>query len=550
MDFKAILNNKPMLFGIIGGVVLVIVLIVVIIISSSNSSGIEKEPVITTPAKLLTVPSQGQALEIMSLLASKGVKDVESSVDGSKITISLTKYRMSDKDRAILAIVRSGLMDKNIGLEIFDKSDFTASKDDKKIRLARAMNGELSRLIKKIEGISDASVFISMQEDTIFEINKKPITATVQITMLSASGNTDDLASLPDKLPKEKVRAITNLLLGSVTGLDSQNITITDTNGNVYTSIINAEEDMMSLIEEKDSYMKRKVTEQLNRLLGKGNFTVTVSTYLRESPLETNELAYNPKKSAVLNKQRFLEGLGDNSSDRNKFSSAVSTYIPGSLPSSPESASNRRYSRTAEEFGYAAGKTVTSELKKPGMTEDISIAVTITKGAMPADLSQESLKTLVARAANPKAKPESVEIAFDESSNPGLTSERPEILPKAETSGNPWWTLPVLLGLGLIAGLIFIGNKVKNAAQKHQKDIETLIEKTQAQEHQIREAQERSVMLQNKQDEINHTLTTAKQAPPSITTLKDTIKSIKDDIDDELDEEEFATSLKSWIETN
>ena len=37
MDFKAILNNKPVLFGIIGGVVLIIVLIVVVVLNSGKS---------------------------------------------------------------------------------------------------------------------------------------------------------------------------------------------------------------------------------------------------------------------------------------------------------------------------------------------------------------------------------------------------------------------------------------------------------------------------------------------------------------------------------
>ena len=54
---------------------------------------------------------------------------------------------MSERDRALLAIVKSGLMDQNVGLEIFDKGDFTSTKEDKRIRLIRAVNGELSRLI-------------------------------------------------------------------------------------------------------------------------------------------------------------------------------------------------------------------------------------------------------------------------------------------------------------------------------------------------------------------------------------------------------------------
>ena len=55
---------------------------------------------------------------------------------GQKQTISLPiGTKMNDRDKAFLVIVRSGLMDKNIGLEIFDKSDFTASKKIKRLYL-------------------------------------------------------------------------------------------------------------------------------------------------------------------------------------------------------------------------------------------------------------------------------------------------------------------------------------------------------------------------------------------------------------------------------
>ncbi len=52
----------------------------------------------------------------------------------------------------LAAIVRSGIVDQHIGLEIFDNGDFTSTKEDKKnTRLARAINGELARLIRKID---------------------------------------------------------------------------------------------------------------------------------------------------------------------------------------------------------------------------------------------------------------------------------------------------------------------------------------------------------------------------------------------------------------
>ena len=159
-----------------------------------------------------------------------------------------------------MTIVQSGLMDQNVGLEVFDKGDFTSTKEDKKIRLTRAINGELSRLIKRIDGVDNASVFISIPEQTMFTAMQKPVTATVQLVV-----------PVGTKLDQLKVKAITNLLLGSVSGLEAENISISDTNGNVYHSIMNASDEMLARIEENDKYMQQKVQLQLDRRIGKGN---------------------------------------------------------------------------------------------------------------------------------------------------------------------------------------------------------------------------------------------------------------------------------------
>ena len=90
----------------------------------------------------------------------------------------------------------------------------------------------------------------------MFTSMQKPVTATVQVTL-------DKDAT---KLDQIKVKAITNLLLGSVTGLTAENIAITDTNGNTYHSIMDAEDEMLQRLEENDKYMTTKVNQQLDRL--------------------------------------------------------------------------------------------------------------------------------------------------------------------------------------------------------------------------------------------------------------------------------------------
>ena len=174
MDFQKILENKPLLYGIIGGIVILLAVFVTIgaVVAKNNNGGKGaarpvSEKVIKEPLELFSTDNIGKAIEVQSLLAREGIV-ASRKVDGTKSVVYLKEYTMPQRDQALLAIVKSGLVDQNVGLEIFDKGDFTSTKEDKKIRLARAINGELSRLIRKIPPIENASVYISIPEDTMF----------------------------------------------------------------------------------------------------------------------------------------------------------------------------------------------------------------------------------------------------------------------------------------------------------------------------------------------------------------------------------------------
>ena len=542
MDFNALLKNR--MFLLIAAAVIVVAIIAAVLLSSGGNKEEAGDKKIGVKVKILTTDNLGKALEIQSLLAREGI-DAEREESGSKSTLTLDKdTTMSQRDRALLTIVRSGIMDRNIGLEIFDKGDFTSSKEDKRIRLARAINGELSRLIKKIQPIEDASVFISIPEPTIFTSMQKPVTATVQVTLPPAS---DDSTS--DKLDRDKVRAITNLLMGSVQGIEAKNISITDTNGNVYSSLMSPEDDMMTMLEERDHYMKNKVISQLDRLLGKGNYVVTVSTYLRETPLEASKIVYNPRQSSVINAQRFKESLGDRSSDMNKFSSAVSSYLPSGLPTGGDSSSNRNYVRSAEEYQYGVGRMQLSEVKNPGMIEEISVAVTMDKAAIPLGMSVKDLRELIARAASPKVKANNVKIAFSDTGSPSfLSPERASQMP-ANEEANYWWIV-VLAVAGLVIFVMFmVMGRSKYASIKQQEEIDTLIQRTAQQENMLKETATRAAQLQAMQEQIQASMTTSAAPPAAITSLQETLADIKNNIVDTSDDRELARTLKTWIET-
>lgn len=556
MDFQKILENKPLLYGVIGAVVLILALFVTIGIVSSSSKPSNGTEITGEPLKadvdLLTTDNAGKAIEIQALLAKYDIA-VSRRLDGTKSILYLKKgdcktgrkaCYTTDRDQALIQIVQSGLMDQNVGLEIFDKGDFTSTKEDKKIRLSRAINGELSRLIRRINGIENASVFISIPEQTMFTSMQKPVTATVQITLAKGEKET--------RLDQVKVKAITNLLLGSVTGLTAENIAITDTNGNTYHSIMDAEDEMLQRLEENDKYMTSKVNQQLDRLIGQGNYVATVSTFLRQAPVEKYTIDYDPNRKASVTEQTFSEGLGDRTNDSNKNVNAVSVYLPNGLPNgTSDSSQNRNYSRTARETQYGVTKTQTNEYIKPGVVEDISIAVTLDKNALPANTTLEELKELIAKAASPKVNPDNVSIAFSDSTDPYLASDRPANLPKPDETGNPWWLAIALSAIGLIIVFKAVSNKVQQVQEANRREVEMLRQKTAQQEQQLSDINQRAAQLTERQSELAQGLVEQQQRgyiqQQNPAQLADTLSNLSAELSN-ADDDEAGEKIKSWIE--
>ena len=546
MDFQKLLENKILLYGVVAAAVIIVIAIIsigVIAGSGKNSNGaarVVSEKVIKEPLDLLQTDNLGKAIEIQALLAREGIV-ASRKENGTKSVIFLKEYTLTQRDQALLAIVKSGLMDQNVGLEIFDKGDFTSTKEDKKIRLARAINGELSRLIRKIPPIENASVFISIPEESMFTSMQKPVTATVQVSIPAG-----------DKLDPLKVKAITNLLLGSVSGLVADNVSITDTNGNVYSSMIDADDEMLAKLQENDKYMQQKVSRQLDRLIGAGNYTATVSTYLRQVPMERTRIEYDPTKKASVSEQSFTEGLGDQTRDSNQNPNAVSVYIPNGIAAGGQNSSqDRSYSRSATETQYGVTKTQTNEYLKPGVVEEISIAVTMEKTAIPANTTVEELKELIATTASPKALPENVTIAFSDTSELNLAGDRQANLPKPDESGNPWWITIALCVIGLIGVSRVVHSKLRKAQEEHEKEVAQLRQKEAEQDRLIQDMNARAAQLTERQSELAQGLLEAQQreylALHTTDDLVNTLANMSANIS-ESDEKDAADKIKSWIE--
>lgn len=546
---QELLKNKTILYSIIGGVAFIVVVIVVcaIMATSNKNTAVPGEPVAKIqkePFTIITTDNPGKALEIQTLLARSNI-EAKSSSTGSKTTVYLEggKYTNVQRDRALIEVVKNGLVDQNVGLEIFDKNDFTSTREDKRIKLARAVNGELARLIRRLPRVENASVLVSIPENTMFKTDAKPISATVVLTVAS-----------PERLDDSVIRAIKSLLLGSVNGLEAENISITDTNGNVYNSLIKAVDDQIEKVQKIDQYMKNNVSAQLDRLVGRGNYVVTVSTFLNQVPTEETSITYNPDSKTPLVQQTFKEGLGDKSEDSNKGSDAVSVYLPNGLQnSSSSSTQDKSYSRVADETTYGVDKTHRTKIKRAGTIEKTSIAATIDANAMPANMSELEFKTLIAKAASPNVSPDDVSIAYVEAIDPYLASDRTANLPVPDASGNPWWLALMLIAGGLVLGFVFVHKKLKDSSSEQVEELKKLKEKTTEQEKQIVDVNLKAAELIEKQTILTQELLEQQKQlqlekkPEVDTSLDEVLEEVSSDIA-YADSEKTLKELKSWIE--
>ena len=311
---------------------------------------------------------------------------------------------------------------------------------------------------------------------------------------------------------------------------------------------MNAEDEMLQKLEENDKYMQQKISKQLDRLVGPGNYVATVSTFLRQAPVERFSIEYDPTKKASVSEQSFREGLGDRTQDQSQGINAVSTYLPNGLPTGgTDSSQSRNYSRQATETQYGVTKTQTNEYIKPGVIEDISIAVTIDRNNMPSDTTIEELKELIASSASPKVTANDVSIAFTNSTDPYLTPDRQQNQPKVDDTGNPWWLALLLSGLGLIIIFKAISAKVKRIREENEMEVESLRQQALEQEKQLKDINSRASQLTQRQSELAQDLINQQQraAIPQFdeSLLTDSLDSISSEIT-----EESAEKIKSWIE--
>jgi flagellar M-ring protein FliF len=220
---------------------------------------------------LFTELEAKDAALIKDYLEKKGIKY---RISGTGTIIEVDR---KEKYVVRLDVSKDGLVPQNgrVGLEIFDNTKIGATEFDKKMMFLRAQKGELERTIKALKQVKNASVNITLGNNSPFLDERMESKASVLVQLNPF-----------ETLNEENVKGIMMMVASSVEGMTVEDVRVMDTEGNILSDRVEFDEDG-SVINRKRRDLERAIAKDLEKnassvlsVMGPGNTRVKVSVEL------------------------------------------------------------------------------------------------------------------------------------------------------------------------------------------------------------------------------------------------------------------------------
>src|SRR3954468_13574238 len=377
-----------------------------------------------------------QTGKISAALDAKGVKY---EIQNNGTAIAVEQSQIAD---ARIALAEKGLPSSaQPGMELFDKQKLGASDFQQQVTYQRALEGQLAQTIGQIDGVGGATVQLVLPQDQLFQDQQSQAKAAV---LLSGAGTS---------LNPGAVRGIAQLVSGSVKGLGLNQVSITDSNGQLLwpNSEGGATDGQMASTSKQaaEARYAQGVESNLNALLaqtlGPGKAQVQVNAGLNMNQATRDQLVWG-KKGVPLTAQKENEQLRGGGGAGGAAGSASNT-VPSYAASGGGAGSN--YKRTNGQTQFALNKQVTRTKVAPGAVNRKSVAVLVDSSVPPAQVA--ALRQAVTNAAGIDTK------RGDRLSVSQVAFAKPPAPAKKPITTSALGLAKYLLaGLGLLAFLFFV----------------------------------------------------------------------------------------------
>lgn len=264
-------------------------LLIIVLFATSG----EKEDVAYRP--LYTDIDLKEAGQVANRLREMN-QDFQLGADGSLILVP-EKDRL--KLRNILAAdgyPKTGY----IGYEVFDDIPLGITEFLQQVKLQQALEGELKKTILQLDQVEDVRLHVVMPKPSLFTDQQKPTTASIMLRLRPRM-----------KLEQSQVEAIQHLVASSVEGLETKNITVVDSEGNMLSDEVDPLARMTSKqIEAQrnvEKYLEREVQNTLDLVLGPDQAKLKVSVDLDFDQKQEEIELYDPATAVLRSEERSEE---------------------------------------------------------------------------------------------------------------------------------------------------------------------------------------------------------------------------------------------------
>jgi flagellar M-ring protein FliF len=277
-------------------------------------------------------------------------------------------------DEARLALAREhvslggglGFADLFIGQSSIGETEF-----QQQVKYRMALEGELSRLVAKINNIRGAKVPLALPKKSVFLVQDQRPTASVVVDMTAGT-----------QLGRSEVLTIVHLVANSVEGLRKEGVVVVDNQGHLLSRGISDDtsglnfSDHYAFRRNIEQQLEAKIVSQLESVVGENRVQARVSADLDFDKTHVKEETYDPDASVVRSEQVTSESSSGTRS--------IPVGVPGVTSNLPETAAGAsevanvsQLTRSTETRNFENSlKTVVSE-PSPGKLKRLTVSVLI-----------------------------------------------------------------------------------------------------------------------------------------------------------------------------
>ena len=332
-----------------------------------------------------------------------------------------------------------------MGFELFDESSLGTTDFERNINYQRALQEELRRTIVQIDAVKQARVHLVLPERSAFIANQHKPQASVVVELKPMV-----------KMQPEQVKAIAELVAGSVENLNFEDVKIVDTAGHILSNSIKSsgssqlELGQMEIKKAFEERLESRIQQMLENIYGPDQIVTMVTANLDFNQKETDRTIWG------------TEGVITSEQITQKTTTVGDSSVPVGDPNrDPEltgiAGANNAYTDMSSIRNYEINKMVEKEIHAPGRLISISAAVVI-NGDLPST-AEARIKDVIAAAIGFDAdRGDTISILSTEFDRSGLEEDRAEMA-KAEAEAKQQeqmhtWMSWGLKALGIIAFFI------------------------------------------------------------------------------------------------